>query len=162
MFYVCGSPKSFLGKTLCINLVLRARQNLEKNPQRLISLFTNTAYSIYTGCPKKCPIAIFSLNLFQRSDYTFSHVFRNQSFEPVSSKHFKLLALSAATSSTASSANTLIYINLNINYDKITRDVNEPFGFNIGCAILLNTTVLVYASRTTLRRSFRRWMIRKR
>ena len=38
---------------------------------------------------KKCPIAIFSLNLFQRSDYTFSHVFRNQNFEPVPSKHFK-------------------------------------------------------------------------
>ena len=28
------------------------------------------------GVPKKCPIATFSLNLFQRSDYTFSHVFR--------------------------------------------------------------------------------------
>ena len=38
---------------------------------------------------KKCPIAIFSLNLFQRSDYTFSHVFRNQNSEPVSSKHIK-------------------------------------------------------------------------
>ena len=38
---------------------------------------------------KKCPIAIFSLNLFQRSDLTFSHVFRNQNFEPVPSKHFK-------------------------------------------------------------------------
>ena len=35
------------------------------------------------------PIAIFSLNLFQRSVYTFSHVFRNQNFEPVPSKHFK-------------------------------------------------------------------------
>ena len=124
--------------------------------------FDGSLWSMYRVPQKKCPIAIFSLNLFQRSDYTFSHVFRNQSFEPVSSKHFKLLALSAATSSTASSANTLIYINLNMNYDKITRDVNEPFGFNIGCAILLNTTVLVYASRTTLRRSFRRWMIRKR
>ena len=38
---------------------------------------------------KKCPIANFSLNLFQRSDYTFSHVLRNQNFEPVPSKHFK-------------------------------------------------------------------------
>ena len=42
-----------------------------------------------TGCPKKCPKAICSLNLFQRSDYTFSHVFRNENFEPVPSKHFK-------------------------------------------------------------------------
>ena len=41
------------------------------------------------GVPKKCPIAIFSLNLFQRCDYTFSHVFRNQNFEPISSKHIK-------------------------------------------------------------------------
>ena len=41
------------------------------------------------GAPKKCPIAIFSLNLFQRPDYTFSHVFRNQNFKPVPSKHFK-------------------------------------------------------------------------
>ena len=41
------------------------------------------------GVPKKCNIAIFSLNLFQRSDYTFSHVFRNQNFKPVPSKHFK-------------------------------------------------------------------------
>ena len=38
------------------------------------------------GVPKKCPIATFSLNLFQRSDCTFSHVFRNQNFEPVPSK----------------------------------------------------------------------------
>ena len=29
----------------------------------------------YTGCPKKCPLAIFGLNLFQKSDLTFSHVF---------------------------------------------------------------------------------------
>ena len=43
-----------------------------------------------TGCPKKkCNIAIVSLNLFQRSDYSFSHVFRNQNFEPVRSKPFK-------------------------------------------------------------------------
>ena len=44
---------------------------------------------IYRVPQKKCPIAIFSLNLFQRSDYTFSHVFRNQNSEPVSSKHIK-------------------------------------------------------------------------
>ena len=30
---------------------------------------------------------MFSLNLFQRCDYTFSHVFRNQNFEPVPSGH---------------------------------------------------------------------------
>ena len=41
------------------------------------------------GVPKKCPIAMFSLNLFQRSDLTFSHVFWNQNFEPVPSEHFK-------------------------------------------------------------------------
>ena len=41
------------------------------------------------GAPKKCPIANFSLNLFHRSDYTFSHVLRNQNFESVPSKHFK-------------------------------------------------------------------------
>ena len=41
------------------------------------------------GVQKKCPIATFSLHLFQRSDYTFSHVFRNQNFEPVRSKPFK-------------------------------------------------------------------------
>ena len=44
---------------------------------------------LYRVSQKKCPIAIFSLNLFQRCDYTFSHVFRNQNFEPVPSKHFK-------------------------------------------------------------------------
>ena len=44
---------------------------------------------IYRVDQKKCPIASFSLNLFQRSDYTFSCVFRNQNFEPVPSKHFK-------------------------------------------------------------------------
>ena len=43
----------------------------------------------YTGRFKKCPIAIFSLNMFQRCDYTFSHVLRNQNFEPIPSKHFK-------------------------------------------------------------------------
>ena len=41
------------------------------------------------GVPKKCPIAIFSLNMFQRCDYTFSDVFRNQNFEPIPSKHIK-------------------------------------------------------------------------
>ena len=35
------------------------------------------------GVPNKCPIATFSLNLFQRSDYAFSQVFRNQNFEPI-------------------------------------------------------------------------------
>ena len=44
---------------------------------------------IYRVSQKKCNIAIFSLNLFQRSDYTFSHVLRNQNFEPVRSKPFK-------------------------------------------------------------------------
>ena len=44
---------------------------------------------IYRVSQNKCNIAIFSLNLFQRSDYTFSHVFRNQNFKPVPSKHFK-------------------------------------------------------------------------
>ena len=39
------------------------------------------------GVPKKCPIAIFRLNMFQRCDYTFSDVFRNQNFEPIPSKH---------------------------------------------------------------------------
>ena len=43
----------------------------------------------YRVSQKKCNIAIFSLNLFQRSDYTFSHVFRNQNSEPVSSKRIK-------------------------------------------------------------------------
>ena len=37
------------------------------------------------GVSKKCPIAILSLNLYQRSDYTFSHVFRNQNFDSVPS-----------------------------------------------------------------------------
>ena len=44
---------------------------------------------LYRVPQKKCPIAIFSLNLFQRSDYTFSHVVQNQNFEPVPSEHFK-------------------------------------------------------------------------
>ena len=46
-------------------------------------------FHTYRVPQKKCPIANFSLNLFQRSDYTFSHVLRNQNFEPVPSKHFK-------------------------------------------------------------------------
>ena len=43
----------------------------------------------YRVSQKKCNIAIFSLNLFQRSDYTFSLVFRNQNLEPVRSKPLK-------------------------------------------------------------------------
>ena len=43
----------------------------------------------YRVSQKKWNIAIFRLNLFQRSDFAFSHVFRNQNFEPVPSKHFK-------------------------------------------------------------------------
>ena len=50
---------------------------------------TFSVLSIYRVSQKKCPIATCSLNLFQRSDYTFSHVLRNQNFEPVPSKHFK-------------------------------------------------------------------------
>ena len=38
-------------------------------------------FDLSTGCPQK--------NLFQRSDYTFSHVFLNPNFEPVPSKHVK-------------------------------------------------------------------------
>ena len=49
----------------------------------------NLTSGVYRVDQKKCPIAIFSLNLFQRSDLTFSHVFRNQNFEAVPSKHFK-------------------------------------------------------------------------
>ena len=45
-------------------------------------------YIFIQGVPKKCNIAIFSLNLFQRSDYAFSQVFRNQNFEPIPSGHF--------------------------------------------------------------------------
>ena len=52
-------------------------------------LFIYIYYQHVQGVPKKCPIAIFSFNLFQRCDCTFSHVFRNQNFEPVPSKHFK-------------------------------------------------------------------------
>ena len=37
----------------------------------------------YRVFQKKWNIAIFSLNLFQRSDYAFSQVFRNQNFEPI-------------------------------------------------------------------------------
>ena len=51
---------------------------------RLVALDTTNVQ----GVPK-CPIATFSLNLFQRSNYTFSHVFRNQNFEPIPSKHIK-------------------------------------------------------------------------
>ena len=46
-------------------------------------------YATYRVPQKKCPIAIFSLNLFPRSDFCLSHVFRNQNFEPVPSEHFK-------------------------------------------------------------------------
>ena len=53
-------------------------------PYLLSRILTNVQ-----GVPKKCPIATFSLNLFQKSDYTFSHVFWNQNFEPIPSKHFK-------------------------------------------------------------------------
>ena len=41
------------------------------------------------GVSKKCPIATCSLNLFQRSDYTFLPVFWIQNFEPDPSKHFE-------------------------------------------------------------------------
>ena len=36
---------------------------------------------------KKGNIAIFVLFLFQKLDFTFSHVFWNQNFEPISSSH---------------------------------------------------------------------------
>ena len=38
-----------------------------------------------TGCTKKGPLEISILNLFKRSDFTFSPVFQN--FEPISSEH---------------------------------------------------------------------------
>ena len=49
-----------------------------------ISLWSLEKYRV---SQKKCPVAIFSLNLFQRCNFTFSHVFRNQNFEPISSGH---------------------------------------------------------------------------
>ena len=42
---------------------------------------------IVQGVPKKNETAIFRFNLSQRSDFAFSHVFRNQNFEPVTSTH---------------------------------------------------------------------------
>ena len=39
-------------------------------------------------CKQKCPIAISNLNLFWRSNFTFSQVFRDQNVEPVQSGHF--------------------------------------------------------------------------
>ena len=41
---------------------------------------TRDLYS--TGCPKNNETVILSLNLFQRSDFAFSHVFRNQILSP--------------------------------------------------------------------------------
>ena len=49
----------------------------------------NNIHADYRVFQKKCPIAILSLNLFQRFDYTFSHVPPNQNFDPVPSKHFE-------------------------------------------------------------------------
>ena len=37
---------------------------------------------LYRVTQKKCPIRILSSNLFQKSDFTFPHVFWNQNFEP--------------------------------------------------------------------------------
>ena len=42
---------------------------------------------VYRVSQKKCNIAISCLDLFQRSNLTFSHVFRNQNFELVPSGH---------------------------------------------------------------------------
>ena len=42
---------------------------------------------MYRVSLKKGNIAIFVLFLFQKLDFTFSHVFWNQNFEPISSSH---------------------------------------------------------------------------
>ena len=44
-------------------------------------------YANYRVSQKKCNIAISCLDLFQRSNLTFSHVFRNQNLELVPSGH---------------------------------------------------------------------------
>ena len=54
------------------------RKRLYSQEISIMYLFIRAFYRVPQ---KKCPIEIFSLYLFQRSDYTFLHVFRNQSFE---------------------------------------------------------------------------------
>ena len=41
----------------------------------------------YRVTQKKCPLAFWSSNLFQKSDFTFLHVFWIQNFEPDSSSN---------------------------------------------------------------------------
>ena len=60
-----------------LNLFTAFRQVLTKDCRLFVKI------PPYRVSQKKCPIATISLNLFQRSDYTFSQVFRNQNFEPV-------------------------------------------------------------------------------
>ena len=74
-------------KVRCAFFFCKDNWQIDQGTEDLSSHFYCHYY--YRVPQKKCPIAIFSLNLFQRSDYTFSHVFRNQNFEPVPSKHFK-------------------------------------------------------------------------
>ena len=52
----------------------------EKENVTLVLSFIGSWSPKLQGVPKKCNIAIFSLNLFQRSDYTFSHVFQKSEF----------------------------------------------------------------------------------
>ena len=43
----------------------------------------------YRVTQKKCPLAFWSQNLFQESDFTFPYVFQIQNFEPDSSSNSK-------------------------------------------------------------------------
>ena len=95
----CLSEGGFEGQGgVLLILFLASHQNTEEDPprtrtQRKVPLAPEhrkpRTQKTYRVPQKKCPIAIFSLNLFQRSDCTFSHVFRNQNFEPVPTKHVK-------------------------------------------------------------------------
>ena len=47
----------------------------------------------YRLTQQKCPIRILSSNLFQKSNFTFQHVFRNEHIKPVSSGHLNNTSL---------------------------------------------------------------------
>ena len=86
-FKICCQPglSKMWGQMLKIGRMLVCRS--PKLANILYGYWTH--YVNIQGVSKKCNIAMFSLNLFQRSNYTFSWVFRNQNFEPVPSKHFE-------------------------------------------------------------------------
>ena len=69
-------------------------KNRNKDSGMILANHTHKESVIWCNCnkqsvSKKATLAIFVLFWFWKSDFTFSHVFRNQNFEPVSSSYSK-------------------------------------------------------------------------